>query len=261
MKRTLRHTEKNPSTLNIFLAICIAAVVFFLMLSEKDGEKDIKTPSPTPTAVATITPTVTPSAAPTPQVYEALSGLLEDGTYELSISSSVGTMTYFNQHDSRWAGLPYGSEDDLIDHYGCGPTVLAMLVASFTGQETDPSAMANWAAANGYWAPQQGSHHALIPEGAAAFGFDVEPFTDYTVDAVLRALEEGHLLVALMGPGHFTQNGHFIIITNYWSGTSVSIADPNSLENTETPWETQLILDELKYSCSANGPLWLVTPK
>lgn len=227
--------------------------------SEQEAAKELP-PTPSPTVEAP-TPTPVPTATPTPPVYEPVSGLQADGTYELSISSSVGIMTYFNQHDSRWAQLPYGSENDFIDKYGCGPTTLAMLVESFTEQDTNPSAMADWAAANGYWAPQQGSHHALIPEGAAAFGFEVEAFTDYTVDGLLKALEEGHLLVALMGPGHFTENGHFIIITNYWSGTSVSIADPNSLENTETPWEAQLILDELKYSCSANGPLWLITPK
>lgn len=176
-----------------------------------------------------------------------------------SIPSSVGTLTYYKQNDPRWAEALYGGSDP-ISVYGCGPTVLAMLVTSFTEQTMTPDAMAQWAAANHYWAAGSGSKHSLIPEGAAAFGLHAESFQDFSPEGVKAALKNGSILVALMGPGHFTSNGHFIIIAGYWSGELVSVADPASLENTKIPWDINLILNELSTSQTDGGPVWSVSP-
>ena len=136
-----------------------------------------------------------------------------------------------------------------------------MIVSSFTNQTLLPFEMADWAAANHYWSPGGGTAHNFIPECAAAFGFQVNSFQNFTVDGILSELSSGHILVALMGPGHFTGSGHFIIITDYWTGTQVRIADPASLENTQTPWEVQTILDELSPFANFGGPLWSISPK
>lgn len=180
------------------------------------------------------------------------------GAYKLT--SRVGLLTYYNQSDERWAGALYGGRDRLAG-YGCGPTVLAMLVSSFTGETYLPSDMAEWAAANNYWSAGSGTKHNFIPECAAAFGFKAESFQNYTVEGVLDELSSGHILVALMGPGHFTTSGHFIIIADYWSGSQVRIADPASLEKTQTAWDVQTILDELNYGANGGGPLWSISPK
>ena len=182
----------------------------------------------------------------------------KDGTYTLSLTSSMGTLTYYNQGDSRWTDYSYGGRDR-FGKYGCGPTVLAMIVSSFTNQDYLPSEMADWAADHGYWAPGSGTKHSFIPEGAAAFGFQVKSFDDFTEKAVLNELAKGHILVALLGPGHFTGGGHFIIIADDWSDTKVSIADPASLKNTQKAWDIELILDELKYSATDGGPMWSIS--
>lgn len=201
-------------------------------------------------------PRVLPEAAPDPEVAPAYS----NGTYTLTITSSVGLLTYYNQTDIRWADALYGGRDSVAG-YGCGPTVLAMLVTSFTNQTYLPSDMANWANANHYWSPGSGTSHNFILEGSAAFGFHAEPFQDYTPQGVISALKSGHILVALMGPGQFTSVGHFLIISNYLSGNEVSIADPASLENTQKPWDIQILLNELYYGANAGGPLWSISPK
>lgn len=152
----------------------------------------------------------------------------------------------------------YGGNDP-ISIYGCGPTVLSMLVSSFTEQEITPDAMAAWARDNHYWVSTSGSAHALIPEGAAYYGLSVEPFSDYTEQGMIQALHDESILVALVGPGHFTSSGHFIIIADYWSGSAVRIVDPNSLENTQIPWQAGLILNELNYSAQSGGPLWKIS--
>lgn len=182
------------------------------------------------------------------------------GEYTLSLTSSIGTLTYYNQSDSRWANYLYGGTDPLAV-YGCGPTVMAMLVNSFTENTCQPPDMAAWAAANHYWSSGYGTKHEFILEGAAAFGLHAEPFRDLTAESVISELKSGHILVALMGPGHFSDSGHFIIITEDWSGNQVRVADPARLERTQAAWDVQLILDELLTTATAGGPLWSITPK
>lgn len=197
-----------------------------------------------------------PPAAPEPETVPAVS----NGVYTLSLTSSVGLLTYYNQKDSRWGNKIYGGQDS-IAVYGCGPTTLAMLVSSFTNQTVLPSDMAKWAADKGYWSAGSGTKHEFILEGAKAFGFQAKSFRKYTKKDVLAELSSGHILVALMGPGHLTSSGHFIIIYDYWSGSKVSIADPASLKNTQKPWEIQMILDELLYGANGGGPLWSISPE
>ena len=197
-----------------------------------------------------------PAAAADPAERPAL----VDGQYTLVLKSSVGILTYYNQLDIRWAEHLYGGQDPL-KIYGCGPTALAMVVSSFTNQKLTPPEMADWAAANNYWTPGSGTRHNFIPECAAAFGMRSESFQNLTVEGVLSELSRGHILIALMGPGHFTEQGHFIIIADDWSGTQVRIADPISLENTQKPWELQTILDELSPAANSGGPVWSISPR
>ena len=84
-----------------------------------------------------------PEAAPDP----VEPPVLVDGQYSLSLESSIGILTYYNQSDVRWADYLYGGQDPM-KKYGCGPTALAMIVSSFTNQTLLPPDMADWAATN-----------------------------------------------------------------------------------------------------------------
>ena len=79
-----------------------------------------------------------------------------------------------------------------------------------------PSDMAAWAADHNYWSAGHGTKHNFIIEGAAAFGLKAAPFQNFTEEGVLSELRNGHILIALMGSGHFTSNGHFIVIADDW---------------------------------------------
>lgn len=182
------------------------------------------------------------------------------GEYTLSLTTSIGTLTYYNQSDSRWANYLYGGSDPLAV-YGCGPTVMAMLVNSFTEHSCQPPDMAAWAAANHYWSSGYGTKHEFIIEGATAFGLKAESFQDLTAEGIMSELKSGHILVALMGQGHFSDSGHFIIITENWTENQVRVADPARLERTQAAWDIQIILDELLRSATAGGPVWSITPK
>lgn len=234
--------------------LCLLILLLLLFFpSTRLKSSAAKPPAPAPPA-APAKAEPEPPAAPVKEEIPVFA----DGIYTLSLTSAVGTLTYYNQHDARAAEI-FGGNDP-ISGYGCGPTALAMLVSSFTEHDMPPNDMAHWAADNHYWVAGHGSKHSLIPEGASAFGFHAESFQNLTEEGMKASLISGHVLVALMGPGHFSSNGHFIIITEYWSGSQVRIADPNSLENTQKPWDIQLILDELKRGANSGGPVWQITP-
>jgi hypothetical protein len=62
-----------------------------------------------------------------------------------------------------------------------------------------------------------------------------------------------------MGPGHFTQRGHFILLRGTTLSGEVLVADPNSRERSLTAWDPQLILDELSSHTSDGAPLWALS--
>ena len=209
-------------------------------------------PSDSEEPVPSETPYVPPTPAPDTELLEV------DGKQILT-GGSVD-VTYFCQSDDEWKDLPFGT--DTIGPYGCGPTVMAMAVASMTDTDTDPAVMAAWAVEHGYWAKRSGSYLSIVLGTARSFGLIAEPFTSREADDVLDALSQGKMLVALMGPGHFTDGGHFILLRGITLSGQVLIADPNSLENSLTPWNPQFILDELSSPRGSGSPLWaLWTPR
>lgn len=166
---------------------------------------------------------------------------------------------YFNQGDEQWADKPFGR--DPIGHYGCGPTAMAMMVSSMTGEWMTPESMAAWAASAGYAALHSGSYLSIVAGTAKRFGLECAPVPvkDADADTLYDALSTGGVLVALMGPGHFTSSGHFILIHGATLSGGVIVADPNSRENSLAVWDPEVILSELSGSRNDGAPLWLVT--
>ena len=62
-----------------------------------------------------------------------------------------------------------------------------------------------------------------------------------------------------MGPGHFTQGGHFILLRGVTLSGMILVADPNSEERSLMEWDPQLILDELSASTASGAPLWVLS--
>lgn len=166
-------------------------------------------------------------------------------------------IVYYCQSDEEWAEQLFGT--DPIGPYGCGPTAMAMVVASMTDTQTDPAVMAAWAADNGYWARRSGSYHSIVRGAAQAFGLEVQSLSEHTVEQLYQELSRGHVLVALMGPGHFTSGGHFIILRGMTLTGDILVADPNSLERSLEVWDPQLILDELSTARDSGAPLWVLS--
>ena len=186
----------------------------------------------------------------------ALTEVLEADGRQI-LTGGIVDIVYYCQADEAWADQLYGT--DPIGPYGCGPTAMAMAVASMTDTDTDPAQMAAWAAENGYWARRSGSYHSIIQGTARAFGLDAEAIGERTADAIRRELYSGHILAALVGPGHFTEGGHFILIRGVTLSGDVLVADPNSLERRLVAWDPQIIIDELSSARDSGAPLWVLS--
>ena len=164
-------------------------------------------------------------------------------------------MVFYQQSGEAWRAQPYGTDD--IGTYGCGPTAMAMIISSMTVYDVNPVQMAAWAVENGYWAPGDGSYQSIIPGAAKSYGLRGTAFAPQDADALRAELASGNIVVALMGAGHFTDGGHFIVLRGATLTGDILVADPNSKDNSLQTWDAQLILDELAQG--RENTLWRIT--
>ena len=191
-----------------------------------------------------------------PDLYINASGSVADPFNE-TLPTASRDLIYFMQSDPRWAEKNYGPQN-CIAIYGCGPTVLSMLVSTFTEQVIQPDEMAQWCYQNGFFSPNSGSYHSVIPEGAKAWGLKSKVLTEPTYDAIRKELSNDRVIVLLMGKGHFTEGGHFLIVRNITLDGKLLLADPNSLGNSYTAWEPEFVLSQVKIGRETGCPVWSI---
>lgn len=173
----------------------------------------------------------------------------------VTFTDGITEVVYYNQMDERYANKPYGT--DAVGGYGCGPTAMAIVVSSLTEETIDPAQMATWSYENGYWCKNSGSYHALIPAAAKNWDLSVSGCTPSEPQRILDALSEGKLVVAIMGKGHFTSSGHFIVLRGVKDG-KILVADPGSYSRSEQLWDLSIILNEARQYAGSGGPFWII---
>ena len=145
-----------------------------------------------------------------------------------------GEIPLLLQWDERWGYAYYA--DDMIAINGCGPTVISMVAAGLTGDNTiTPYRVAQFSAENGYYAGDSGTSWSLMTEGARQFGIYGEEM-GLSESEVLTALENGHPIICSMRPGDFTTTGHFVVLTGVEDG-KIRVNDPNSRERSGKLWD------------------------
>lgn len=152
---------------------------------------------------------------------------------DLSAEAAGEQVPQLLQWDSRWGYLPYG--DSILGCSGCGPVCLSMAALYLTGDARwTPPAVAALAEEHGFRVPGQGTSWTLMTEGAALVGLQGE---ELHLDQVTmeQALDSGGLIALVVGPGDFTRDGHFLLVTGY-DETGFTVCDPNSVRNTEKTW-------------------------
>lgn len=174
---------------------------------------------------------------------------------DVCFTDGATPVVYYNQRDERYASQDYGTDN--IGEYGCGPTCMAMVVSSLTATAVDPIEMAKWAYDSGYWIDGGGSYHALIPAAAQHWSLPVSGCSASDPQRIVDALSQGKLVVAIMGAGHFTDSGHFIVLRGVKDG-QIMLADPYSVNYSNRLWDLSLILGEASTRAAAGGPFWII---
>ena len=167
----------------------------------------------------------------------------EDFDIDLSEYENCTEVPLLMQWDKRWGYKEYSG--DLFGLTGCGPTCLSMVTIYLTGDSSyTPEYMRNYAIENGYSVDGNGTAWTLFSEGAVDLGLDVTEIP-LVESRVMDNLEVGNPIVCIMGPGDFTDGGHYIVFVGCEDGKIV-VNDPNSYENSNKTWNFNDIKDQIR---------------
>lgn len=158
-------------------------------------------------------------------------------------SFTAGEIPKLLQWDERWGYASYGTST--IAASGCGPTCMSMVISGMTGDTSvTPYRLAKYSEENGYVDEGNNTYWLFMNAAASNWGVNCwETMLDETMLA--QELKEGHPVICSVGPGDFTQSGHFIVLTGYEDG-KVTVNDPFSVENSEKTWVYADISSQIK---------------
>ena len=165
---------------------------------------------------------------------------------EIDLSGEVtqGTIPLFLQWDERWGYQKYGS--DMMAITGCGPTCLSMVYCGLTGRtDKSPLDMAHFSEEQGYYSDGVGTSWTLMSQGAVQLGLNVQELP-LTAQLIIDQLKEGHPVICTMGPGDFTDSGHYIVLLRVNDDGSIAVNDPNSPKNSEKSWELERLMEQME---------------
>lgn len=161
------------------------------------------------------------------------------------------------QTDPQWRNKPYAvkGEATTIGGSGCGPTAMAMVLATWADHKVTPLTECNWAQAHGYKAKGGGTFHSYFAAAAARYGLVSYQLNSASIygqagsgyhDIAKAAIDRGDLVIACMGPGTWTRSGHFVLVWKIGDGT-VYINDPASTKAARVRGDYVVFKRQVKY--------------
>lgn len=161
------------------------------------------------------------------------------------------------QTDPKWAALDYSApgEKTTIGASGCGPTAMAMVLATWADKSVTPKTECAWALAHGYKAPRQGTYYGYFIPAAARQGLKARQLSWTNIygnsksplhEEARKAVEAGDLVIACMGKGLWTSSGHYVLVWKI-QGNIVYINDPASTRAVRTQGDYSLFKQQVKY--------------
>ena len=176
-------------------------------------------------------------------VYDYPAEHVKEHTIDLTEEASIDSVPLFVQWDKRWGYEKYSG--NFFAASGCGPTTLSMVVVYLThDREASPIAVAKYSKEAGYSVDGSGSSWTLISEGCRHYGVKAKAVA-LDESRMKAELDEGHPIVVNVGPGDFTDTGHFMVITGY-DDEGFSINDPNSIGKSGKRWLFRNISSQIR---------------
>ena len=161
------------------------------------------------------------------------------------------------QTDHRWGSLDYSApgEKTTIAASGCGPTAMAMVLATWADPSVTPKTECAWALAHGYKAPRQGTYYGYFEAAGRRYGLKTYRLNYANIYGNDRsayhaqardALDRGDLVIACMGKGNWTSSGHYVLAWKI-EGDTIYINDPASTMARRTRGSYALFKQQVKY--------------
>lgn len=161
------------------------------------------------------------------------------------------------QTDPKWGWKDYSAagEKTTIRASGCGPTAMAMVLATLADPKVNPATECAWALAHGYKAPHHGTYYGYFVPAGARYGLKVRQINAVNIygnsksahhETARKAIEAGHLVIACMGKGLWTSSGHYVLVWDIQGGT-IYINDPASTLARRTRGSYDLFKKQVKY--------------
>ncbi len=172
------------------------------------------------------------------------------GDYALLTQPDGSTFIYYDQTWDAYKSYKYGTAT--IGGYGCGPTSMAMVVSNLTSHVVKPTAMADWAAGNGYFVSGRGTAYGLFPAVASMYGFSCTTISSSDKNAVVSALKEGKLLITIVNRGDFSVGRHFLLIRGITDDGKLLVADSGNYDNCHKPWDYNRVIGQI-----VGGQFWV----
>ena len=161
------------------------------------------------------------------------------------------------QTDPRWGSMDYSAkgEKTTIRASGCGPTAMAMVLATWADKLVTPATECAWALAHGYKAPHSGTYYGYFVPAGARYGLKVRQINSVNLygnsksthhETARNAIESGNLVIACMGKGNWTSSGHYVLVWKI-DGDTIYINDPASTLARRTRGSYALFKQQVKY--------------
>lgn len=153
-----------------------------------------------------------------------------------------GVIPILQQWAPKWGWYKYG--ENILALNGCGPTSLAMVITGLTGNDgINPMEIAKYSDENGYH-EKAGTNWDLMTDIVEKYGVKGRRIS-VAKESFENALNSGNPIICSVGPGYFTKEGHFIVISGIKDGKLI-IHDPNSIKNSKKLWEFNDIKNQIK---------------
>ncbi|MGE5607556.1 MAG: RHS repeat-associated core domain-containing protein [Bacteroidota bacterium] len=199
----------------------------------------------------------------TDAISEALSVALDPPAIESEEPNGSGTPTldalsgeddpwyYYSQRDPDWANEPYTIIDDpeqTIGETACGPTSAAMVITKLTGEPVTPLMTAQFALDPNhcYRTRNDGTKGQFFTAIGKEYGLSVKETTSFYEAKRHLKNNPNSIVVASMGPGHFTGSGHYIVL-NSTKGFTTHVLDPYSASKNRFWWDLTLAFEGKRY--------------
>ena len=141
-------------------------------------------------------------------------------------------MPLYYQQDYPENVVSWHGEETSVAQSGCGATCVSMVIGYFyPEEEPEPDDVMRLAGDMGFYRGDGLGRDAL--RLLLAEYEIIGRWRELDARAIENTLRKGKPIVVYVGPGYFTESGHYIVLRGIAENGELLVADPNSREKTE----------------------------